>query len=98
MIYGRRSMELRDLVQAILDGDLLTARQWVADAHRSALTWETVPYPKDFSARELTVAAGLVELLARRAGGSGARIGARHQIEPWVEYDEVGYSSDTVSP
>ena len=68
MIYGRRSMELRDLVQAILDGDLLTARQWVADAHRSALTWETVPYPKDFSARELTVAAGLVELLARRAG------------------------------
>lgn len=61
-------MELRDLVRAILDGDLLTARQWVADAHRSTLQWTTVPYPRDLSSRELTVAAAVTELLARRAG------------------------------
>jgi len=37
MIFGSRSMELRDLVDAILAGDLLTARQWVADARRQCV-------------------------------------------------------------
>jgi len=63
-------MELRELVKAILRGDLLTARQWVADVQRSKLRWETVPYPHDLSGRELTVAAAVAELLAQRAGAN----------------------------
>lgn len=61
-------MELRELVEAILTGDLLTARQWVADAQRNRMQWQSLPYPRDFSSRELTVAAAIAELLARRAG------------------------------
>src|SRR2546430_11767530 len=68
MICGTLFMDLRDLVEAILGGDLLTARQWVADAQREPVNWESLEYPSGFSGRELTVAAGLVELLARRAG------------------------------
>ena len=61
-------MEIRELVQAILTGDLLTARQWVADAQRNNLQWKSVPYPRDLNSRELTVAAAVAELLALRAG------------------------------
>lgn len=61
-------MELRDLVDAILGGDLLTARQWVSDAKREHLNWELVPYPEQLAGRQVVVAAGVVELLARRAG------------------------------
>lgn len=61
-------MEIRELVQAILDGDLLTARQWVADAQRSRMQWKSIPYPREFNGRELAVAAAVAELLARRAG------------------------------
>jgi hypothetical protein len=61
-------MDLRDLVDAILGGDLLAARQWVADARREQVNWETIEYPSHFVGREMTVAAGLVELLAERAG------------------------------
>jgi hypothetical protein len=61
-------MDLRHLVEAVLAGDLLTARQWVADARRFHLPWHTLPRPNDFSGREMTVAAALVELFARRAG------------------------------
>lgn len=60
-------MDLRDLVDAILAGDLLTARQWVADARREPVKWESVGCPRDFTGREMTVAAGVVELLAARA-------------------------------
>ncbi len=61
-------MELRDLVDAVLAGDLLTARQWVADARREALDFESLPHPREFGERQLTVAAALVELLAFRLG------------------------------
>ena len=61
-------MDLHQLVDAILAGDLLTARQWVADAKRERMNWEGLPRPNDLSSQELTVAAGLAELLARRAG------------------------------
>lgn len=61
-------MELRDLVDAILAGDLLTARQWVADAKREHLCWALVPYPTQLAGRQIIVAAGVVELLAHRAG------------------------------
>jgi len=61
-------MELRDLVRAILSGDLLAARQWVADAHRQRISWEAVGRPSGLDAREMAVAAGIAELLAGRAG------------------------------
>ena len=61
-------MDLHDLVEAILLGDLLAARQWVADARRARLNWASLPCPRELTGREMTVAAGLVELLARRAG------------------------------
>jgi len=61
-------MELRDLVHSILTGDLLAARQWVADAHRSRLRWAGVGRPAGLDEREMTVAAAIVELLAERAG------------------------------
>jgi hypothetical protein len=61
-------MEIRELVHAVLAGDLLTARQWVADASRSAIQFEAVARPDDLFGRDLTVAAALVELLANRAG------------------------------
>jgi hypothetical protein len=61
-------MELPILVDAILAGDLLTARQWVADAKRERLKWDALPYPGELSGRQMTVAAGVVELFARRAG------------------------------
>ena len=69
MICGiRLSMQLRDLVEAIVGGDLLAARQWVADAKREQLRWGTLPRPRDLTGREMAVAAGMVELLAHRAG------------------------------
>lgn len=61
-------MELRDLVDAVLARDLLSARQWVADARRQRLNWSRVPRPGDLDALRMTVAAGLAELLASRAG------------------------------
>ena len=61
-------MELRDLVEAILAGDLLAARQWVDDARRAHVNWETLQCPHEFTGRQMTVAAGLVELFAHRAG------------------------------
>jgi hypothetical protein len=61
-------MDLRELVRDILSGDLLAARQWVADAERGGLQWESLAKPSGLDAREMTVAAGLAELLATRAG------------------------------
>ncbi len=61
-------MELRDLVRAILAGDLIVARQIVADAQRMSPEWERLEQPLGLSERELTIAAGITELLALRAG------------------------------
>ena len=61
-------MDLRDLVEAILAGDLLTARQWVADAYRSGVDWRTFDLPEGLKPPALVVAAAIVELLADRAG------------------------------
>jgi hypothetical protein len=63
-------MDLRELVRAILSGDLLTARQWVADAERAGVLWEKFGKPTGLDEREMTVAAGLAELLATRAGAA----------------------------
>lgn len=85
-------MELRDLVDAVLRGDLLTARQWVADAQREHLNWESLGYPPDLDGREMTVAAGLVELLASRVGEKPPRwtmtVGAEREplvLDPGLE-------------
>ena len=61
-------MELHELVRAVLSGDLIAARQLVADAQRSHRSWTRVERPTGLSDRELTVAAGITELLALRAG------------------------------
>jgi hypothetical protein len=61
-------MDLRELVRAILSGDLLAARQWVADAQRADVRWEGIAQPAGLDQREMTVAAGVAELLAARAG------------------------------
>jgi len=61
-------MELRELVTFILSRDLLSARQWVADALRAGFRWESVQRPNGLNERELAVAAGVAELLAERAG------------------------------
>ena len=62
-------MDIRELVRSILDGDLLAARQWVSDAQREHLVWNVIPKPIEVSAKELTVAAAMLELLATRSGG-----------------------------
>lgn len=61
-------MDLRELVSALLAGDLLTARQCVADARRENVVWAYVEQPHDLDDQELPVAAGVAELLASRAG------------------------------
>jgi hypothetical protein len=61
-------MELRELVTALRTYDVLTARQWVADAVRSGLVWEAIPDPMDLDAVGRAIAAGIVELLAERTG------------------------------
>ena len=66
----RMPLDLHDLVRAILAGDLLAARQWVADAYRANFRWQGIAKPLGLDERELTVAAALTELLAARAGAT----------------------------
>lgn len=63
-------MDIPELVRAILAGDLITARQLVADGHRTPIRWDQLEQPLGLSERELVVAAGVTELLALRAGGT----------------------------
>lgn len=66
-------MELPDLIRAVLAGDLITARQWVADAYRAGLDWEQLKRPEGLNDREMSVAAGITELLALRRGATPPR-------------------------
>ena len=61
-------MDLLELVNALLAGDMLTARQCVADARREHVRWHQMEQPHGLNERQLCVAAGIVELLASRAG------------------------------
>ena len=61
-------MDLHDLVHALLAGDLLTARQWVADSQRTDVRWQYIDRPVDLNDVEISVAAAVVELFASRAG------------------------------
>ena len=63
-------MELLELVRALLAGDLLTARQCVADAQRAQVVWERLEQPSGLNEREMSIAAGIVELLASRNGAT----------------------------
>jgi len=63
-------MELPELVRAVLAGDLIAARQWVADAYRGGLEWERLDRPSGLNEREMSVAAGIAELLAARRGAT----------------------------
>ena len=85
-------MELPDLVHAILSGNLLAARQWVADAARAQIRWDACARPSGLDQREMAVAAGLAELLAARGGTAGpswaAAIGAHSEplfLDPGIE-------------
>jgi hypothetical protein len=61
-------MDFNELITALVDGDMLTARQWVADATRARIVWVDVVRPQDLSPEELAIAAGIAELLASRSG------------------------------
>ena len=63
-------MDLHELIASVLCGDLLRARQWVADAHRSNVNWDSIAFPTDMDQRSLIVTAALIELFASRSGGS----------------------------
>jgi hypothetical protein len=63
-------MDIRELVHALLAGDLLTARQWVADFQRTRVQWDRVEQPVDLTEQEMSIAAGMIELLASRAGAA----------------------------
>ena len=61
-------MDLRDLVRALVAGDALAARQWVADAARMHVRWSGLAKPELLPPDEMAIAAGIVELLAQRSG------------------------------
>lgn len=63
-------MDISKLVQAILAGDLLAARQFVADALRTDVEWSRLEQPLDLNEREMSVAAGLIELFASRTASN----------------------------
>lgn len=63
-------MDVPELVHALLAGDLLAARQWVADAQRTSFPWTRLEQPVDLNDHEMSVAAAMVELLASRAGAT----------------------------
>jgi len=59
-------MKLEELVRAVLDNQLVEARQWIADAQRTGVRFDALPAPAVQSNQERVLAAGLVELLAFR--------------------------------
>ena len=61
-------MQILDLAKALLRYDALAARQWVADFQRSPTPWSDLGRPEDGTDEENAVAAGVIELMAERAG------------------------------
>jgi hypothetical protein len=62
-------VDIRDLVDALMEADALRARQWVADAERAGFDWSLVAEPRGLDAVGQALAAGLVELMSGRHGG-----------------------------
>lgn len=86
--YGKHYMDLDELVRTLLAGDLLVARQFASDARRVPLDWEHLQRPDGLTARELSVAAGIVELLAMRSGSTPpAWTGAVGGVEEFLVLD-----------
>ena len=72
-------MAIEVLIQSILSGRFLEARQWVADAYRAGVRFDHFLKPALLGQVELALAAGVMELLAER----------EHQAAPgWTR--EVG--------
>ena len=71
-----------DVVRAAMAGDDLVVRQWVADCLRDRTDWTHLKEPVGLSHDELAVAAGLVELMARRTTQTAplwaSAVGAAH--------------------
>ena len=61
-------MDLRDLVNALVRGEALGARQWVADGTRAGWDWAAVGEPRGLNPLDLAVAASIVEMMAERQG------------------------------
>ena len=59
-------MAIEVLIQSILNGRPLDARQWVADAKRAGLRFDRMAKPQLRGSVELALAAGITELLASR--------------------------------
>lgn len=73
MTCGRPTVDVHDLVTALLRFDVLTARQWVADAERSNFDWSGVAPPATKDVTKAALYASIVELLASRAGQAPPR-------------------------
>jgi hypothetical protein len=61
-------MKIDDLVRALREGDLIAAREWVAESRRVRFQWKSIDRPTGLTLDDLAIAAGLAELLAERAG------------------------------
>lgn len=59
-------MDLRELVRALNDGDLLAAREWAQEASRRPGEISSLELPRELTKTERAVAAGIVEMLALR--------------------------------
>jgi len=59
-------MDLVELVNALISGDALAARAWVAESARRGIQWSLIPQPSHLDSVEMAIAAGVVELLAAR--------------------------------
>lgn len=65
---GKPTVELRDLVDALVSREALRARQWIADAEQAGVDWSRVSEPTDRDPVRLAVAAAIVEMMAGRTG------------------------------
>lgn len=65
---GKATVEILDLIDALVAREALAARQWIADASRSGWDWSEVEQPPRLDPQRLAVAAAVVELMAQRQG------------------------------
>jgi hypothetical protein len=86
-------MDLLELVRALRTHETLAARQWVADAIRTEIQLSDYERPSGLDAVDLAIAAGVIELLARRwhqaaPGWTGSVPGVR---EPFLLVKAAAY-------
>src|SRR4051812_22967669 len=67
---GSPSMDLHDLIAALLAREAIVVRQWLADSIREGFDWSRAEKPEGLDLAGNAVAAGVVELMAERAGKS----------------------------